>query len=568
MFIPKLDVLCLKNDIPRSMARMHIMHIRCIALLLFTIWCYSDGLSCSDGKWGCLDESKCIPERRVCNGHDTCSDGSDENPVMCTQWNCTAGYWKCQDGLMCVEERRLCRGDDTCSDGSDEDPVMCAQWNCTAGHWKCQDGLQCVDEQLVCNGDVFCHDGSDEDPVMCAQWNCPAGRWKCKDGLQCVHSKICKGYGPKCHDESDEGPAICAHYQCPTGYWKCKDTLQCIEERYVCDADHQYALNCNDKSDEEPSVCAQWNCPAGHWKCNDGLQCVPEEYVCRFYTLGLFSSCNDKSDIDLAMCDSIYKQEDCTSGYRKCAGESYCRPEHLMCDGKKHCKLGSDEDPVMCAQWNCSYGHWRCADGLQCLPISWVCDGNRLPTYGCRDGSDEDPALCIHWDCNARLKYTQACENVDDCAFTKCADNLQCINRKSICDREFDCIDRSDELCNDGCHRSPLKPEEKDIVRKCQEDSVRCFSVKQSCDGIAQCPDASDETHVGCMCEDWGLKSCINNKTNPETYCLNVNWIQTEVLLNQSALNCMDILHHMDTEIKMIEYNTGLYYGHSCRSQI
>ncbi len=457
---------------------MDIKHIRCIALLLFTIWHCSAKLSCPDGKWGCLDGSKCIDESWVCNRGRQCGDRSDEDPVMCAQWNCTAGYQKCTDGMQCVRSSKICR-----------------------------------------EGEVQCQDGSDQDP------------------------------------------ALCAHYQCPAGYWKCKDTLQCIEEKYVCD--NFYMAGCNDKSDEDPVMCAQWDCPAGRWKCNDGLQCVLEEILCPFLLWSNF--CNDKSDTDPAMCDNRYKQN-CTSGYRKCAGESYCRPEHLMCDGTKHCKHGSDEDPVMCAESECSYGHWRCADGLQCLPINWVCDGNPLPTYGCRDGSDEDPALCIQWDCNhAWVKHTQACENVDDCAYTKCADNLQCINRKSICDGEFDCKDRSDELCNDGCHITPLKPEEEDIVRICQEDLSRCFSVKQSCDGIAQCPEASDETQSGCTCEDWGLKSCINNGTNSETYCLNANWVRTDVL-NQSASNCKDILHHIDSEMKMIEYYTGLYYGHSGRS--
>ncbi len=60
--------------------------------------------------------------------------------------------------------------------------------------------------------------------------------------------------------------------------------------------------------------------------------------------------------------------------------------------------------------------------------------------------------------------YDPILEFGDTCDLTKCADNLQCINRKSICDDKFDCKDRSDERCNDECLEKSIKPEEKDIV--------------------------------------------------------------------------------------------------------
>ncbi len=107
--------------------------------------------------------------------------------------SCPAGEWMCHDGNKCINGDYVCDGDpwdrDSCWDRSDEDPVICAQWNCTGGHWKCQYGNKCINENYVCDGDWLsnCLDGSDEDPTVCSEWNCPAGRWKCKDGLQCIY---------------------------------------------------------------------------------------------------------------------------------------------------------------------------------------------------------------------------------------------------------------------------------------------------------------------------------------------------------------------------------------------
>ncbi len=249
----------------------------------------------------------------------------------------------------------------------------------------------------------------------------------------------------------------------------------------------------------------------------------------------------------------------CSAGYRKCKNEPWCRPEHLMCDGKTHCKQSSDDDDVLCAQWNCSEEHWRCADRLQCIPINWVCDGDLLSTHKCRDDSDEDPAMCLQWNCPTGLRIAGECDQVDGCNFTKCADTRQCVDRKSICDGKFDCKDRSDELCNDRCLKTHLKPEEKGIVKMCQEKTGRCVSVNQYCDGTAQCPDASDETQQGCTCEDWGLISCHSTENNLQTYCMNALWAPDEsIFINQSAIECQDFPQAMDTEIKMVESSRGM----------
>ncbi len=109
--------------------------LECITLLLCSLWGYTVGLSCPDGEWRCLDGSKCIKQKYVCNANPSCADGSDEDPAVCAEWNCTAGYWKCQSDLWCIKDYRVCDGKNSCTDWADEDDLLCAQWNCPANRW-------------------------------------------------------------------------------------------------------------------------------------------------------------------------------------------------------------------------------------------------------------------------------------------------------------------------------------------------------------------------------------------------------------------------------------------------
>ncbi len=52
---------------------------------------------------------------------------------MCANWNCTVGHWKCKDGRICIPETQVCDKRRICDDNSDEDPVMCTQWDCPIG---------------------------------------------------------------------------------------------------------------------------------------------------------------------------------------------------------------------------------------------------------------------------------------------------------------------------------------------------------------------------------------------------------------------------------------------------
>ena len=103
---------------------------------------------------------------------------------------------------------------------------------------------------------------------------------------------------------------------------------------------------------------------------------------------------------------------------------------------------------------------------------------------------------------------------------TKCADNVQCIAKKKICDGEIDCHDGSDEMCKASCLKIPLEFETKSTVRRCKEDKTICTPIDKYCDKMTDCPLSSDE--IDCSCEDLYMHNCIVNKAR---LCIFDEWI-------------------------------------------
>ena len=118
----------------------------------------------------------------------TTSQCSPNNTIRLT-CNCT-GY-ECSDGHCGIE----CDGTADCSDGLDDDDIVCER--CT---YLCVDG-ECVNGTM-CDGMVDCMDESDEIPRLCLNCSSIDDMVACDDG-SCVEGELCDGT-EDCEDGSDE----------------------------------------------------------------------------------------------------------------------------------------------------------------------------------------------------------------------------------------------------------------------------------------------------------------------------------------------------------------------------
>ncbi|XP_033182595.1 atrial natriuretic peptide-converting enzyme-like [Anabas testudineus] len=144
-------------------------------------------------------------------------------------------------------------------------------------------------------------------------------------------------------------------------------------------------------------------------------------YAAFFTCLWIFSPATGQA------CDNIFEHR---------CGNGQCVPKRFLCDGDDDCLDRSDE-------FNCSLGSERlqtsdwmkwiqdsvcdkadvhhCGDG-HCVPKSYLCDGD----YDCMDRSDE-------LNCSCNLTFQHHCDG-------------RCIPKRYVCDRSNNCLDKSDEL--------------------------------------------------------------------------------------------------------------------------
>ncbi|XP_015240098.1 PREDICTED: low-density lipoprotein receptor-related protein 1B-like [Cyprinodon variegatus] len=331
----------------------------------------------------------------------------------------------------------------------------------------------------MCDGIRDCPDGFDE---KCFN-TCPsASDFRCNDRRGCIpQSKVCDGRS-QCIDGSDEANCpngemapkpLAKVLKCRFGSRPCKDGLRCVLLNHICDGEE----DCQDGSDE--ADCGT-NSPIP----------VKNEYM-------------NESPEPIKLSPPTTTPP-CTSPSVMCPGSSICIKASQICDGRRNCPDGSDEN---CVKRCPSSSDFRCKDRRSCVPKSQVCDGRSQ----CNDGSDE---------VNCWVVEPPTKTNTLKCSMGSrmCHDGTECVLFSHVCDGERDCTDGSDE---EGCDAaessnessSPNKPFCSFPSVLCPDSNV-CINPSQLCDGIRDCPDGSDENCVkqcadktDFLCKD--RRSCV-----------------------------------------------------------
>nr|XP_012771988.1 low-density lipoprotein receptor-related protein 2 isoform X3 [Maylandia zebra] len=487
---------------------------------------FCPGACLSIEEFECQDRSSCLSRRLMCDGQSDCTDGSDEAdcPTAAPRTSrsnvmkCRIGSKPCEDGKDCVLYSHVCDGEDDCADGSDELGCDALQQNmtttrtnmdqsnktpgpttlsprallaCTSPSVLCPSSAYlCISPDQFCNGHSDCPDGFDE--KNCVK-SCPSKNdFLCKDHRGCVSkSLVCDGEF-HCYDGSDEVDCSSAAtaapgrniLKCRLGFTVCKDGNQCVLNISVCDGEK----DCQDGSDEE--------------RCN-----VAE----RDSTMQIERQPSNDSPVLLTPSIKPHYRLPCSSPSILCPDSSLCIKPAQICDGRKDCHDGSDENCVK----GCPFEDFLCKDRRSCVSKSLVCDG----LFQCQDGSDE---------LNCPTVTAPAAQNVLQCHRNAkmCSDGTECVLLSHVCDGEKDCMDGSDEegcpgICKKGefqcAHGKMCIPEvqvcdgrfqcqdhsdEADCqkpIKSCEHrcaDGKRCIPKKFLCDGEKDCVDGSDE--VGC----------------------------------------------------------------------
>uniref|UniRef100_A0A1I8IQE6 VWFD domain-containing protein n=1 Tax=Macrostomum lignano TaxID=282301 RepID=A0A1I8IQE6_9PLAT len=247
--------------------------------------------------------------------------------------------------------------------------------------------------------------------------------------------------------------------------------------------------------------------PNGPFK--DCLLALDDDTVQTFYENCIFDACGCDSGGDCeCVCSAMAGFADHCSDvgvHVKWRSMDNCP---LMCDGGKRympcmepcpqtCRNLGDEPAPHCQNAACTEG-CGCPEGTvdqngECVPIS-VCPCQRNGTEYQHGQSYFDEATCRECTCGANAKFS--CQvKLDKCKVKpKCEDetNFQCTNgacipREQVCDRKFDCLDRSDEK---DC--TPVNTTCSVAFFQCQRDG-NCIPESKRCDGKAHCSDGSDE---------------------------------------------------------------------------
>ncbi|TRY82421.1 hypothetical protein DNTS_016378 [Danionella cerebrum] len=331
---------------------------------------------CSVNHGGCRPGALCLvtPAGRVC----ACADGQhlEKDNVSCSSplegtktKRCGPAEFHCQNH-RCIRLSWKCDGDDDCSDGSDEDPHICSNRSCPADQFKCLSN-RCIPKRWLCDGTDDCGSNEDESNRTCSAQTCQPGQFPCANG-RCIPENWRCDRDDDCGDQSDESSS-CDFPTCePLTQFACTNG-KCISVKWHCDSED----DCGDGSDEVGCVHA---CSLAQFQCSSG-KCIPEHWMCDGD-----NDCDDQSD-ENTTCSRIAAINDCSEKEFHCHGDGTCVPEIWRCDGDKDCEDGSDEFACDGAKRVCDpKAKFTCKASGKCISKGWVCDGD----IDCEDQSDEE----------------------------------------------------------------------------------------------------------------------------------------------------------------------------------
>ncbi|XP_016379393.1 low-density lipoprotein receptor-related protein 1B-like, partial [Sinocyclocheilus rhinocerous] len=390
---------------------------------------------CSANHGGCGSSALCLatPAGRMC----ACADGQhlEKDNITCSSPSevtktkrCGPAEFQCQN-QRCIQLSWKCDGDDDCSDGSDEDPHLCSNRSCPADQFKCLNN-RCIPKRWLCDGTDDCGSNEDESNHTCSAQTCQPGQFPCENG-RCIPENWRCDRDDDCGDQSDESSS-CDFPTCePLTQFGCANG-KCISVKWHCDSED----DCGDRSDEVGCVHA---CSVSQFQCSSG-KCIPEHWMCDGD-----NDCGDLSDENATCSRTVLSAiNDCREKEFHCRGDGTCIPEIWRCDGDKDCEDGSDEFACEGAKRMCDpKAKFTCKVSGKCVSKDWVCDGD----IDCEDQSDEEgcevsvckpPKFPCGNDTSVCLPPERICNGWRDCADHSDEGPYcdECLVRKGGCSHE------------------------------------------------------------------------------------------------------------------------------------